>query len=100
MDFEAWFDIAALLVIAAICGLAVYRREFDDTLLQCFALGGMGIGAVCLAFWIHERGHAPFAVSLCIWMAWLFALETGRKIAAKIKRGTFIRVKPGPLSQK
>ncbi len=100
MLIETIVEIVLLLVLAGICGLAVFHPRFDDTLLQRVALGGICLGCLGMAYWMLDARDPPRALRWCIWFGAIFALETGRKIQAKVRKGTFRPAEGASVSHK
>lgn len=88
-QLELLLTLAALLTVALLCTLAVFHPAYGDTTVQRIALAGIAIGALGVAWWCWQTRQAPGPVCVLSVAAATFAGETARKIAARLRRGTW-----------
>lgn len=88
-QLELLVTVGALLVVAGLATLAVFSTAYSDTALQRVALAGIAIGALGVAWWCWQTREAPGCVAVLSVACALFAGETARKIAAKLRRGAW-----------
>jgi hypothetical protein len=86
-QLELVVTIVALLTVTVLSTLAVFHPAYSDTTVQRIALAGIAMGALGVAWWCWQTKQAPGPLAWLSVAVALFAAETARKLARRIRRG-------------
>jgi hypothetical protein len=89
---EVLAAVVALCALSVLCAVGVLSTAYHDTLVQRIALAGICIGALGVAWWCWTAASVPGPVAVLAVSACAFAVETGRKLWTRIRRGAWTQL--------